>query len=384
MELNRSALRGNLRYVRRQIGRTPLVSSVIKGDAYGHGIEHWIPMAEDCGVNHFSVFGADEAERALEVAAPSTHIMIMGFLPDDEVEWAVAKGCSFFVFDIQRLEAAIAATRATGKAARVHLELETGLNRTGWTGRELEAALDMLHEADDKLELEGLCTHFAGAESSSNFFRIEQQMRRFTELCDLVEQRGHHARYRHAACSAAALTYPDSILDMVRIGIALYGFWPSQETRMRVLQATRVDKMPPRHDPLTRVMRWTSTVMTVNNVAPGEFVGYGNAYLTNRPHRVAAVPVGYFHGFPRGIGNLGHVLVHGRRAGVVGHVNMNMMLVDVTDIPAVQRGDEVVIIGRQKRSQITVGAFGDLTQDLNYEVLVRIPRSVTRRVVEGK
>jgi alanine racemase len=134
-------------------------------------------------------------------------------------------------------------------------------------------------------------------------------------------------------------------------------------------------------DALRRVMKWYSRVMAIQHVAPGEFVGYGNAYLTTRCQRIASVPVGYAHGFSRSLSNLGHVLVHGRHAQVVGTVNMNMMLVDVTDMPDVRPGDEVVIIGRQGRLSISVGSFSDLTRNLNYEVLVRIPSEIPRVVV---
>lgn len=135
-------------------------------------------------------------------------------------------------------------------------------------------------------------------------------------------------------------------------------------------------------DPLKRVISWKSRVMGVKAISPGEFIGYGTSYLTTRKQTVALVPVGYSHGFPRILSNLGHVLIHGRRALVVGMVNMNMMTVDVTDIPGVKRGDEVVLIGKQGKQQITVTGFSDLTRFLNYEVLVRLPQETPRAVVE--
>lgn len=381
IELSRSALRQNLHYLRERVGPQPVLSAIIKGNAYGHGIEVWVPLAEKCGVRHFGVFGADEAERALAVAHPDSHIMIMGHLPDDEVAWAVDRGCSFFVFDPGRLHAAIGAADKLGRPARIHLELETGLRRTGFEAAALDAAVEAVRTQRDRLELEGLCTHFAGAESSANFLRIEHQFARFTGLCDDLAIQGLTPRYRHAACSAAALTYPKAILDMVRIGIAHYGYWPSEETRMQVWARDALNSGDVARDPLRRVMRWSSLVMDLKNVPPGEYVGYGNAYMSSRHQRVAAVPVGYYHGFARDLSNLGHVLIGGRRAPVAGVVNMNMMMVDVTDIPRVQRGDEVVIIGKQGRAHISVHSFSDMTRDLNYEVLVRLPADIPRVVV---
>jgi alanine racemase len=134
-------------------------------------------------------------------------------------------------------------------------------------------------------------------------------------------------------------------------------------------------------DPLRRVLRWSSRVMHVAPVEAGEFVGYGTSYITLRPQQVATVPVGYSHGFRRSLSNLGRVLIRGKRANVIGLVNMSMMLVDVTSIPAVKAGDEVVIIGKQKNARISVGSFSDMANLVNYEMLVRLPAGIPRVVV---
>ena len=149
---------------------------------------------------------------------------------------------------------------------------------------------------------------------------------------------------------------------------------------MRYLMSQSEGPVLPATDPLRRVMRWVTRVMTVRDVPPGRFVGYGRTYLTTRMQRIATVPVGYAVGFPRVLSNLGVVLVNGQRAPVVGLVNLTT--IDVTEIPGVAPGDEVVLIGRQGDKEITVGWFGDMTQTLNYEVLVRIPREVPR-VIHG-
>ncbi|MFH1531933.1 MAG: alanine racemase [Pseudomonadota bacterium] len=381
LELSRSALRQNLAYLREQIGPRPLLSAIIKGNAYGHGIDVWVPLAEKCGVHHFGVFSADEAERALKVALPESHIMIMGHLPDDEVAWAVDRGCSFFVFDLGRLKAAVCAADKQNRPARVHLEVETGLHRTGFDGTALDEAVNTLKDAGDRVQLDGICTHLAGAESSANCLRIQRQLERFNHLTEVLHNQGLDPRWRHAACSAATLSYPSTVMDMVRVGIAHYGFWPSDETRMHVWGKNALSSGSVQKDPLRRVLRWRSSVMDLKDVPAGEYVGYGHAFMASRNQRLAAVPVGYYHGFARHLSNLGYVLVHGRRAPVAGMVNMNMMMVDVTDIPNVQRGDEVVIIGKQRRSQISVSSFSDLTGYLTYEVLVRLPADIPRIVV---
>lgn len=381
IEISASAYRRNLAFLRSVLGQDAILSSVVKGNAYGHGLSCLVPLAERHGVSHFSVFSAGEAAEVHAVARPETDILVLGFLDEGEVEWAVEKGISFVVFDPGRLEQARRAAARVGRPARIHLELETGMNRTGLAGEELPAVAETFRREGELLLLEGACTHYAGAESEGNYLRVQRQVEVFRERIECLRGHGLEPRIRHTAGSAAALVYPETIMDLARIGILQYGFWPSLETRMRFLLERERDGGRGTRDPLRRVMRWVTSVMSVKDVVPGEFVGYGRSYLTTRRQRIATIPVGYAQGFPRVLSNLGYVLVGGRRAPVVGVVNMHSTTVDVTGIPNVSIGDEVVIIGRQGRAEISVGWFGDMTRTLNYEVLVRIPRDIPREVV---
>ncbi len=382
IELSLSALRKNLRFLREHTGRHVKYCSVIKGNAYGHGIEKFLPMAERCGVRQFAVFSADEALRAHRARTDNSDIMIMGSIDNEQIEWAIRKDISFYVFEPDRLGAAIDTAKRLRKPARVHLELETGLNRTGLEGEELDEAAATIVDNAPHVRVEGLCTHFAGAESIGNYLRIMKQIHRFIELRDRLIQGGLHVGLSHAACSAAVFAYPMATFDMVRVGIAQYGFWPSLETRMHYFLQNAREGSTRIVDPLRRVMRWRSTVMSVKAVKPGEFIGYGTSYITSRPQRIATVPIGYSHGFSRSLSNLGYVLLHGRRTNVIGMVNMNMMMIDVSDFPNVHKGDQVVVIGRQKRMQISVASFSDLTRQVDYEVLVRLPNDIPRLVVD--
>jgi len=381
VEISRSAYRRNMNFLQQYIGAATRISSVIKGNAYGHGIEVFLPMAEDCGVHHFSVFSAEEALLADGCRKPDTDLLIMGYIDDAELEWAIDREIAFYIFDLDRLTSALSAARRLNKPARIHLELETGMNRTGLGGEELDAALELLRKHAERVRIEGACTHLAGAESIANYYRIHQQLETFTQLCDVLEQQGWTYPIRHAAGSGAALNYPRSRLDLVRIGIAQYGYWPNQETHMNYAKNASPANHKRAHDPLRGILRWRSQIMSLKQVSRGDFVGYGTAYQAMRNQTIAAVPVGYAHGFARTLSNLGHVLVRGRRAPVIGYVNMNMMMVDVTDCPGVERGDEVVLIGKQGRARITVRSFSDLSNYVNYEILVNIPATIPRRVV---
>lgn len=381
IELSQSNLKKNVSFLKDYIGQDVIFSSVIKGNAYGHGIEYFVPMAEECGVRHFSVFSSDEAKVAYDAKrCDDSRIMIMGMIHNDILGWAIKNDISFWVFEIDRLKAAAKTAKKIGKPARVHLHIETGMNRLGLPRSKFEEVEKIINNNKKQLEIEGLCTHFAGAESVSNYLRITEQKKDFEEYRSWFKSHGIEAKTLHTASSAAALNYPDTIMDMVRFGIAQYGFWPNRETYMNFVKK-HPDINQKHEDPLESVMSWKSMVMSTKEVPAGEFIGYGNTYLTSRDQQIAAVPIGYTHGFGRNLTNVGIVLINGDRAPVVGLVNMNMITVDATDIPNVKKGDEVVIIGKQGDQEMTVASFSEMANFLNYEVLVRIPATLPRHVV---
>lgn len=378
IELDKAALGKNIRYLKKRIGTHPVFVSVIKGNAYGHGIEQYIPLAEANGIKCFAVYDAFEAYRALQVKAADTHLIIMGMLDADQMDWVIEHGIAFFVFTQDRLLSAIQAAKKLRRKAIIHLELETGMHRTGLEDVELLECIDLIKKNSRHLDLAGVCTHFAGAESIANYLRIQNQYQQFEKLRKRLKKAGIVPTFYHCACSAAALIYPHTIMDMVRFGIAQYGFWPSMETKMNNLlsESARFTR-----DPLKTVLSWKSRIMSIKHVPQGSFVNYGNAYLSTRNIKVATVPVGYHQGYSRTLGNAGQVLVRGKKADVVGIVNMNMFMINVTHIPDLVVGDEVVLIGKQGEFNITVASFSELTKMVNYELLSRLPYQIPRVVV---
>ena len=377
IQISKSALKHNLDFIRNKIGKSTRFSSVVKGNAYGHDISVLVPLAEHFGVNHFSVFSADEAWQVKNCVTDQSDVMIMGSIPDEALGWAVENDVEITIFELDRLHLLLKTAHKLGKKARIHIELETGMNRTGIESHQFSALVDLLKLYPDDWQLEGLSTHYAGAESTGNYLRVKRQIKRYRSAVEQLRDFGLNPKRLHTACSAAAFSYPETILDMARIGIAQYGYWPSRETYMH-----HYLKKPGQQDPLKRVLSWTSKVMSIKEVAAGEFIGYGTSYLAGIPTRVAAVPVGYAHGFSRNLSNLGRVIVGGHRTSAVGVINMNMMMIDVTEVPHVQRGDEVVIIGEQEGQTISVSSFSELSQNLNYETLVRLPSDIPRVVID--
>jgi alanine racemase len=377
IEISRSAYKNNIRYLRRIIGKGVRISSVIKGNAYGHGVKNIVPLAEETGIRHFSVFSAREAHEVHDVASPESRIMIMGHLDDDQMEWAIAHGIEFFVFDWDRLESAIHMARRQKTRARLHLEVETGFHRTGLEYADMGSLIPYLKAQREHFEFEGLCTHYAGAESVANYLRIRNQLTLYRKFARYFARHGLQPTLKHTACSAAALTYPTTIMDMVRFGIAQFGYWPSPETHM-----FRFRKDTAAGNGLKRLLSWKSRVMVVKEVDAGQFIGYGSSYLANKKTRIAIIPVGYANGFSRSLSNTGRVLIRGRRVPVIGTVTMNTMTVNVTDVPGVEKGDEVVIVGKQKRMSISIASFCEMSNQLNYQLLTRIPADIPRIMVK--
>lgn len=376
IELDKSALQNNIRFLRERANNSVKLSSVIKGNAYGHGISHFLPIAEECGMNHFAVFSANEALLAHQKKTRSdTDIMIMGMIRDDEVEWAIENDIEFYLFELDRLDSAIKSARKTGKKARVHLQIETGMNRTGFEETKWSHVFESVKKHPEEIKLEGLCTHYAGAESVANYYRIENQDKQLKKAIKLGQEILGSLPLVHASSSAAYLSQPHMHYDMARVGISQYGFWPSREIYMHNMKSLDLKQG---EDPLQRVMTWKSEIMNTKWIDSGDFIGYGNVYLAGKKMKIATVPIGYTHGFGRNLTNAGYVLIKGTRAGVVGLVNMNMITINVTHIEEARKGDEVVLIGRQGGDEITVASFGEMTNNLNYEVLTRLPTTIPR------
>lgn len=378
IELSQSALKANINFLRKKLGPHPVISAVVKANAYGHGIEQMVPMLEKAGVTHFSVASASEAEIVHSVCSLESTIMIMGILYDSDVEWAIENGIEFYVFNYERLEFAAEAAKRLGKQAVIHLEVETGTNRTGMNPEDVGKAITYLKKNKKYIRFEGVCTHLGGVESLSNQFKIKPQLQRFNAVLRELNKKKFVPEYRHIGCSAAALAFPDTHYDLVRVGVATYGFWPSPDTYHLHLQQT--GKM--KETSLRQILSWKTNVMDIKHVKEGEFIGYGTAFQAVRNMTVAVIPLGYSNGYPRGLSGKGYVLVKGKKASITGLINMNLFMIDISHIKGVEVGDEVVLLGKQGSNVISVQSFTNFTQLLNNEMLSRLPAAIPRKVVK--
>ncbi len=376
IEISRSALQNNIAFIRKMLGEEVTLSVVVKGNAYGHGIGNVIPVFEEAGITHISVFSSGGARLAFRFKKPGTLLMIMGYINEEDYEWVISNNVSFFIIQPGTLKKAIETARKLNTKARIHIEIETGLHRTGLDKAQLEEVIELISANEEFISVEGAATHLAGAESVANHVRIMQQLKLFNKRLKWLEKKNIHPRYRHSASSAAAVTYPQSRMDLVRIGIMAYGFWPTKETFLQFIHNQK-----DRIDPLKRAICWKSSVMSVKKITEGEFVGYGFGFQAQQNLSVAIIPVGYSNGYSRQLSNNGHVLIRGQRADVIGSVNMNMIIVNISHIDGVIPGDEAVLLGIQGENEISVASFADMNNSLNYELLSRLPERIERVLV---
>lgn len=378
IEISKSCLKNNIDYIRDYLlPEDATLSCVVKGNAYGHGFEPIVSThIKQNKIRHFCVFSAYEAWQIHTHIKQKITLLVLGDMPQKYMPWAIKNKIEFYIYDTTHLIQVIEESKKLKKKALIHLEVETGMNRTGFLLKNFKNCIELIKENKKYLEIKGLCTHFAGAESVANHVRVSRQVKRYQRFKALMNKAQIPVELFHTACSAAALRIKNTRMDMIRIGILQYGFWPNQETYIYCRTKYKF-----KENPLKRVITWKSQVMSVKAVKAGEYIGYSNAYFATEDKLIAVIPVGYANGYSRSLSNQARVLVGGEFAQVVGIVNMNSISVDVTHIDHVEIGDEVVLIGCQGDKEVSVSSFSEFTDQLNYEVLTRLPADIPRYVV---
>lgn len=375
VELSSAAYAANLRFFRARVGTGVELSAVVKANAYGHGWREIAELAVRSGADSFCVHSLEEAQE-LRAAGFGHDVLIMGHVPLARLEEAVLGGFRLVLYNLESLERLGEITARLGTTVRVHLKLETGTYRQGVDEQNLPGFLAAL-KARSSLRLEGIYTHFANIEdTTSHDFAFEQRWR-FERMAAMVEAFGFAPLLRHAACSAATLLFPETHLGMVRLGISQYGLWPSKETFLSYTLEHGRSAAPV----LEPMLAWKTRISQLKTVPAGSYVGYGCSFQTTRETRLAVLPVGYSDGYDRRLSNQAHVLVRGRRAPVRGRICMNLMMVDVTDVPGVELEEEVVLLGRQGEQQISADQLATLVGTIAYEIVARIRAGIPRLVV---
>jgi alanine racemase len=381
IELSAPAYRANVAAFRAVVGPRRRVGAVLKGNAYGHGFSELLPLAHaEADVLYVVTPAEGLAVRAWEreARAPRREVLVIGAVAPDEVV-ALAEAQVDVVVADRSIEAAVPRLRARGLVARVHVHLDTGLGREGFTDRQLDAGeADGLASARDVLSVAGLLSHFANTEDVTEQAYAAAQLAAFEASAARLAARvpmGPDVT-RHVAASAAALVLPESRYDVVRVGIGLYGLWPSTETRLSARVV--LGALPT----LSPVLSWRCPSQVVKWLPAGSYVGYGCTWRCGADTRVAVLPVGYWDGYPRIASGKAHVLVNARRCPVLGRVMMNHLIVDVTHATASEAPVVATLIGRDGDETLSAETLAGWAQTIHYEIVTRLGAHVPRTLVE--
>ena len=358
-EIDLEAIRNNVRVMRAHIAGGAKFLAVVKADGYGHGSAMVARAALEAGADMLAVAIPEEG-RTLREAGIEAPILVLGGIAEEAAEAVVRYDLTQVVFDESRIRAISSAAQAAGKTACVHLKLDTGMGRIGVRTEDEVIRLVTLIDSLPGLCLTGCFTHMATADEEDQAGTL-RQIERFESMTAALASVHPGKITRHAANTASIFCYPQAHYDMVRGGIALYGYPPV-----------------PGVEGLRPAMRWVSAGVYVKTIAPGEKVSYGGLFTAQRETKVMTIPVGYADGYRRGMTGKGCVLVRGQRAPILGRVCMDQIMVDVTDIPGAQAGDEVVLLGAQENDCIDAEEMAAWLGTISYEVICSPSRRVPR------
>jgi alanine racemase len=373
IEVSRAALVHNIGEFRRLIGPRRKFLAVVKANAYGHGLREVAGVALENGVDWLGVNSVEEG-AALRDAGFASPILILGYVPLGALEEAVARDLRLIVYNRQTVERLAAAARRQGTTATVHVKVESGTRRQGVEVKDIWPFVRNIRRHEE-LILEGLSSHFANIEDTTKHDYPRLQLEAFRDALRTIHAHGVRVPVKHMSCTASTILFPETDFSMARVGIGLYGQWPSKETYLSCLQKKREPLL------LKPVLSWRARIAQVKKIGPDSCVGYGCTYKTTRPTVLAVVPVGYFDGYDRSLSNTAHVLVRGRRAPVRGRVAMDFFMADVTDIPGVRLEDEVTLIGADGKERITADDLAGFAGTISYEILARINPLIPRAIV---
>lgn len=355
VKIDLDAIRDNFTAVRNKAG-VP-VMAVVKADAYGHGAVSVAKLLE----NDCAFFGVSSVAEAIELRRADIQkpILVFGHTPVDTFADVIRNGIRPSVFTWEDAVMLSAEAQKQGVIAPFHLAVDTGMGRIGFPADKASADICAKIAALPNLDAEGLFSHYATADCI-DLSAAKAQAESFDRFYEMLQQRGVSVRLRHMNNSAGVMNF-SAHYDMVRSGIVTYGLYPSDEVDPTLL-------------PLKPAMSWHSHISYLKQLQPGCAISYGGTFVTNRPTLVATIPVGYADGYPRNLSNRFYVLIRGQKAPILGRVCMDQFMVDVTDIPGVSAGDEVILFG----PDLPVEEIAEAADSFNYETVCRISRRVSR------
>lgn len=361
VEISEKALIYNLAFFKKRVGAKTKILCVLKSNAYGHGLKEVAKILKD--EKNAEWFGVDNLKEALVLKnlGIKKPILILGYTRFTDLRKTIQNAFSFVVYNKETLLKII--SLKLKKPAKLHLKIETGLNRQGIEKKNLLKFLQLIRKHGDRLILEGVYTHLADPDDRefslrqiADFEKVVHEAKKFLDS-DFIT---------HCVATAGAFCFGNLGFDAVRIGIGLYGLWPSDKIQNKFLKP---------------VLTWKSLVSQVKVINKGESVGYGRTWFSKKETRIAVIPVGYADGFARSLSNIGRVLINGVSCPVLGRVMMNMIVVDITNVRNIKPEDEVVLIGKDGREYVGADEIAKKLSTINHEVLVGINQTLPRVII---
>lgn len=367
-EIDLDNLAHNIKEVRRVTKKDALVTAVVKANAYGHGSIMAAKTFLENGADRLAVATLSEGIE-LRKAGIKAPILILGYTPESQAKIAIENDIIQTVYTYENAKVLSNIAKSINSTAKVHIKIDTGMSRIGFKVE--EKTIDEIVKISklSNLYMEGIFTHFAKADEKDKTF-TEKQFEKFQWVIDELEKKDIHIPIKHVSNSAGIIDLPQYNLDMVRGGIMIYGLYPSNEVRK-----DRVSLKP--------AMKLKAKISNLKVVPKGTGISYGQIFITNKESKIATIPIGYADGFTRLLTSKGEVSIKGNRAPIVGKICMDQCMIDVTDIPDVEIGDEVILFGDGKDNSPHIDEIAKKLGTINYEIVCMVGRRVPRVYIKN-
>ena len=365
------AIAHNFAEMKKNIAKGTKIVAVIKADGYGHGAEAIARLIED--YDYIWGFAVATPEEALQLRTFGVKkpILILGIVFEEYFTQMIAKEIRLTVCTYEMAQKLSEEAQRRGRDVHIHIGLDTGMSRIGFADRQESVEEIKKISQLPNLKIEGMFTHFARADETDRSPAIDQ-LNRYLNFAKLLEDAGIQIPMKHCSNSAGIIRVPEANLNAVRAGITIYGIYPSNEVERDIVK-------------LIPAMELKSHISYIKTVEPGAAFSYGGTFTAKKEMKVATIPVGYADGYPRSLSNKGWVLIHGKKAPILGRVCMDQFMVDITKIPDAKTGDEVTLIGKDGKEFISIEKFGDLSGRFSYEFACDISKRVPRVYIkDGK
>lgn len=365
------AIAHNFAEMKKNIAKGTKIVAVIKADGYGHGAEAIARLIED--YDYIWGFAVATPEEALQLRTFGVKkpILILGIVFEEYFTQMIAKEIRLTVCTYEMAQKLSEEAQRQGRDVHIHIGLDTGMSRIGFADRQESVEEIKKISQLPNLKIEGMFTHFARADETDRSPAIDQ-LNRYLNFAKLLEDAGIQIPMKHCSNSSGIIRVPEANLNAVRAGITIYGIYPSNEVERDIVK-------------LIPAMELKSHISYIKTVEPGAAFSYGGTFTAKKEMKVATIPVGYADGYPRSLSNKGWVLIHGKKAPILGRVCMDQFMVDITKIPDAKAGDEVTLIGKDGKEFISIEKFGDLSGRFSYEFACDISKRVPRVYIkDGK